>query len=168
MYRDDVEALQARHAALEAEVAERVQARDEVARMLAEARAREDAERRLADLAAGGPARRRRRLLLIAAVAGVLTVAVLGAYFRLTVPERDRVEEAIGVFSGFVDRMCDCRDTACTQKIYDDMNRWAKEMAGKEAHRRPPPDITAAQKERLNQLATRFSTCSVKAAGVRD
>lgn len=62
-YRGDVEALEARVAALSADLAQRVRERDEAAQLLAEARARAHAEAYLADLDAGGPARRRRKRL---------------------------------------------------------------------------------------------------------
>ena len=76
-YRNDVDALAARLAAIDGEVADRTRARDEIALMLEEARALERAEAVLADRAAGGPARRRRRALLVATALGVSAVAVL-------------------------------------------------------------------------------------------
>ncbi len=166
MYRDDVEALKARHAVLEAELVERTRARDEVAQMLAEARAREEAERRRADLAAGGPARRWRRGLLIAVAVGVLAVAAVVAFFRLATPERHRVDELIAQFSVFVDQMCACPDPTCTHSVQTDLNRWGERLA-KEEDRRSPADLTDAQRKRVTELAIRMGECIAKAEAPR-
>src|SRR5512143_1788028 len=134
-YRNDLEALLARHAALEAEVVERVRARDEVARLLAEARALEEAERQLEDLAAGGPARRRRHRTLMVTAMTALTLVAGSVGYRLAQPRRDRLAEAMTQMSLFTDEMCGCSTTACAEKVSDAMTKWGIEMA-KEA---PPP-----------------------------
>ncbi len=159
-YRDDVEALQARHAALEAEVVERERTRDEVARMLVEVRAREETERRLADLAAGGPAHRRRRRILIAAVVSVLALLGAGVAYRLARPERDRMAEAIERFSIYTDQMCGCSDSACTRQVSEAMERWIRAMPQED--RDSPRKLDEAQKTRLMDLSTRMSQCMAK------
>src|SRR5688572_4631261 len=160
VYRDDVEALEARHAALEAEVAERARARDEAARLLAEARAHREAERQLADLASGGPTRRRRRRILIAAVVGALALVGVGVAYRLARSERDHFEQAIAQFSRFADQMCSCSNDACTRQVSDAMAKWGSEMA---KDREAQAEIDDAQKERALAIARKMGECMAKA-----
>lgn len=155
-YRNDLEALLARQVALEAEVAERIRARDEVARLLAEARALEEAERQLADRAAGGPARRRRRRTRIAAAMTALTLVAGGVGYRLAQPKRDRFAEAITQMSLFTDEMCGCANAACADKVSEAMTRWATEMA---KDPQPPPKLDEATTKRLTEIAERMGTC---------
>jgi len=160
VYRNDVEALEARHAELEAQVAERARARDEVAQMLVEARVRQETEHRLADLAAGGPARRRRRALRIAAVAVLLALVGIGAVYRFRPTEEDRIEAAIQQLSRFTDQMCTCTTSGCAQQVNGAMTKWAQTMA-KDFDPRPQPD--SAQMKRAAEIAERMGKCMMKA-----
>jgi hypothetical protein len=162
-YRNDLEALLARHVALEAEVAERIRARDEVARLLAEARALEEAERQLADLAAGGPARRRRHRTLMVTAMTALTLVAGSVGFRLAQPRRDRLEEAITQMTVFTDEMCSCVDAACAEKVSDAMTKWGSEMA-KEAQ--PPLRLDDAITKRFTEIGQRLGTCMSRAMTV--
>src|SRR5689334_7425133 len=95
-YRDELAALEARYAALEAEVADRERARDEAARMLAEAKARARNEEIVADVLSGGPERRRRRnLTIVAAVVGVVAIAFGGVYLKTRKSAQARREAEI-------------------------------------------------------------------------
>lgn len=135
MYRNDVAALQDRLGALEAEVAERTRARDEVARMLHDARAHARQEAVFAELADGGLVRRRRRIAIAALVAlasvfvlivGVsVLVSVLGAS-GATSTER-RIADGIRHFERFTDEMCQCTDASCAQRVADAMTRWGQD-----------------------------------------
>ena len=158
-YRSDLEALLARHVALEAEVRERIRARDEVARLLAEARALEEAERQLADRAAGGPARRR---TLIAAAMTALTLVAGSVGYRLAHPKRDHVAEAITQMSLFTDEMCACSNAACAQQVSDAMTKWGIEMARES---QLPPKLDEAATKRLTEIASRMGTCMSTAMG---
>lgn len=99
-YRDDAQALEARLAALTADVAARERERDEAARTLDEARARAHADAYLADLDAGGPARRRRKRIRIAALIAGLAIIVGGlfAYHFRARPDH-RFEDAMHKFA---------------------------------------------------------------------
>ena len=155
-YRDDVSALEARLAALSADVAVRVRERDEAARMLDEARARANAEAYLADLDAGGPGRRRRKRARIAMMIAGLAMIAGGLFAYHLRPQRDhRFEDAMEKFAQFTDDMCQCRDNACATRVGDDMTRWGTAMS-KEW---PQPKLDEAQTKRANDMAMRFATC---------
>src|SRR5262245_5903222 len=107
-FRNDIDALDARHKALAAVVQDRTRARDEAARMLDEARARERGEQLYADFVSGGPLRRKRRALLIIIAALTLIGAVIGiaglaihAHHR----DADRVGELMRKMEQFADQM---------------------------------------------------------------
>ena len=155
-YRDDVSALEARLAALSADVAVRVRERDEATRMLDEARARAHAEAYLADLAAGGPARRRRKRLRITAMVMGLAMIVGGLFAYHQRPRRDhRFDDAIAKFGQLTNDMCQCRDNACATHVIDDMTRWSTAVT----KQWPEPKLDAAQTKRANDMAMRFATC---------
>jgi hypothetical protein len=157
-YRNDLEALQARHVALAAEVAERTRARDEVAQLLAEARAQDEAERRRADIAAGGPARRRRHRILIAAAATALAMVAGSIGYGIAHRKHDRLAEAIDRLAEFTDEMCACPDTACTKKVSDEMSEWSMRMA----KQFKPVTIDESSQTRVNAIVKRMSSCMVK------
>jgi hypothetical protein len=158
-YRSDLDALQARHVALEAEVADKTRARDEVARMLADARAIEEAARELTE----GPARRRRRWRLAAAAATALVLVAGAVGYRLVQPRRDQTEEVIRQMSRFTDEVCGCTDTACVRQVSDAMAKWGMALA-KEQPSPPKPD--EAMMKRLTEITTRMSSCMMRAMSV--
>jgi hypothetical protein len=162
-YRSDLEALLARHVALEAEVAERTRARDEVARLLADARALAEAERQQADRAVGGPARRRRRRTLIAATVTAFALVAGAVGYRLAQPRRDRSAELITQMSLFSDEICGCSNVGCVQQVSDAMTKWAMAMA-----KEPPsqPKLDEATMKRATEIASRMSTCMTNAMSV--
>lgn len=164
-YRDDVSALEARLAALSADVAVRVRERDEAARMLDEARARANAEAYLADLDAGGPARRRRKRIRIAAMIAGLAMIVGGLFAVHLRPQRDhRFDDAMHTFERLTNDMCQCRDNACAMRVSDDMTRWGTQLA-KEW---PQPKLDETQTKRANDMAMRLATCMQHAMSVGD
>jgi hypothetical protein len=162
-FRSDVDALEARHATLEAELADKLRARDEAARMLAEARARQRDEQVTADHAAGGPRRRQRRTAL--ALAAVMMFAlgiVLVARVADQRAERARNFRMIRVFTQlemFTDEMCACPDRACLDRVNDAMNRWAVELAKEPADTsKPEPEWTA----KATKLGDRMTKCTAR------
>jgi hypothetical protein len=157
-YRNDLEALQARHVVLEAEVAERTRARDEVAGLLADARAIEEAARAQADHLAGGPARRRRRRTWLAAVVTVLVFGAVG--HRLAQPRRDRLAAVINQLSLFADEACGCSNLACVQQVSDAMTKWGTELAKQP---RSSPTLDAATTKRITEISNRMATCMTRA-----
>jgi hypothetical protein len=163
-YRSDLEALEARHAALEAEVAERTRQRDEIARMVDEARSREHHANIARDWAAGGPARRRRRNINIGVAVGVVMVLGLGVVRLATRPSarERRIETAIKKFEYFTDQICACKDKTCAERVTADITKWSEEMTRsyKDDWAKDPPDYDATK--RMEKIATRFSECMTK------
>jgi hypothetical protein len=161
-YRDDLAALEARYAALEAEVADRERARDEAARMLAEAKARARNEEIAADVRAGGPERRRQRYYMIGTMAAMLAVGIGAAYHLATrKPTREqRMEAALKKFEGFVDDACACKDKACTDDVQSRLMRWSEEMARTDDFTREPPSHEVVEK--ATKLGTRYADCLTK------
>jgi hypothetical protein len=160
-YRGDVEALEARVAALTADLAVRMRERDEVARLLDEARARAHAEAYFADLQSGGPARRRRKRLRIAAIAASLAMIVGGLFaYRARSHRGDRLEDAMRVFEKLTGEMCQCRDSVCATQVSDELTRWGTAM---QKEWQPPPKLTEAQLKRATALGTRMGECMSKA-----
>lgn len=161
-YRDDVQALEARHAALSADLVARVRERDEVARLLADARVHADAEAYIADLESGGPARRRRKRLQLAALTTGIALAFGAVIAMRAKPEDHRAEDSLRAFDKFTDEMCACKDAACANHVSEDMTRWADSM---QADWKPAPKFDDAQMKRATDLAKRMGDCMVKAMG---
>jgi len=162
-FRSDIDALEARHASLEAEVAERTRARDEAAQMLAEARMRERNTEIAADFASGGPARRRRRAVTI-----VLTVFAFGigvaSFARYKYDRRNERDVAMArvmaQFEAFADEACTCVDSACVTKVSEKMTTWAQQVA-----KQAPADQKPNEKwmKKATALGERLTTCMTKA-----
>jgi len=165
-YRGDVEALEARVAALSVDLAARVRERDETVRLLEEARARASAEAFIADLDAGGPARRRRKRLRIAAIAAGLTMIIGGLLaYRVRSHHDHRLEDAMRTFERFTAEMCQCNDSTCASRVTSDMTRWGTEM---EKEWQPPPKLDDAQMKRATDLGERMAHCMSKAISASD
>jgi hypothetical protein len=161
VYRSDVAALEARHLALEAEVAERTRARDEAAHLLAEARARALEASVLADLASGGPARRRRRRLIIAAAIAVVAMVAAAVGYRTAQPTpADRAARVLERMTWYTDEMCECSSTACVQQVSDRMARWGAEMSRTAPE---PSQLDAATMKRATEISERLGACMMKA-----
>src|SRR5688572_32730574 len=122
-YRSDLEALAARHAALEAEVNDRVKQRDEAARMLEDARARQRAVDRAADFAAREPARRTRRTIVMMVTGLAVVAAFIGmASVRSKDNERERFYARVMVqFEKFANDACACKDSDCITALNERM-----------------------------------------------
>jgi hypothetical protein len=164
-YRNDLEALEARHAALEAEVADKIRRRDEAARMLEEARARQRAEAIAADYASGGHARRQKRMVAVV-LGSIAFLIAMGAAVRILHRGDDRarrMERMMAQFEAFTDDICACTDSKCAMAVTDRMTKWAQE-ASKTANLDDKPD--AETMERAQKIGTRMSECMTKAMSV--
>ena len=160
-YRDDVNALEARVAALSADLAARERERDEAARMLDEARARANAEAFIADLESGGPARRRRKRLRIAIVTSAIAMIVGGiAAYRASSHRDHRFEDAMHKLEAFKGEMCQCKDTACVQHVSDEMTSWSMAMA---KEWQPEPRLDSTQMQLASDIAKQMAECMQKA-----
>src|SRR5687767_4997654 len=132
-YRNDVDALEARLKDLDAQLGDRTRERDEVASLLAEARAVASAERYVAE----APQRRQRRRVIVIAMLGVLGV-MIGVFvaLRSARTKQDDLNLTMAKFRAFADQMCRCVDAACAQKVSDDLTAWSVEMSKR--HNEPP------------------------------
>lgn len=163
-YRDELAALEARYAALEAEVAERERARDEAARMLAEAKARARNEEIAADIRSGGPERRHQRRMMIGATVGMAVIGASAAYMLATrkSTREERIEAALTQYARFADETCACKDKACSDAVQDRMTKWAQEMARHPDFRDEKPDEETIK--RATKIAERYTACLTKTA----
>lgn len=160
-YRSDLEALEARHAALEAEVADRVQQRDEAARMLAEARARERDAEIAADHASGGPARRKAFVVSVA-LGAVAFAAMVGAVSRVkSRPDAREVRMArvMVQFEKFTNEACACTTGECITALSERMSKWGSEVS-KDADMHERPDEKTMK--RAQALGERMGECMSK------
>jgi hypothetical protein len=160
-FRSDIDALEARHAALTAEVADRVRARDEAAQMLAEAKARERDDAHRADLATGGPARRRRYVLLgfvgaFAVGLGILALAHLG-HTRRDARER-RHAQIVAQFEVFANQTCACQDQACTKRVNDATLAWMSTLPSEARDANPGANWL----DKMQTLSQRMGECMVR------
>lgn len=163
-YRNDVEALAARHAALAAEVAEKTRARDEAARMLAEARARQHAEARAAE--ASRPRHQRGVVIAVAAVAlAVIALAIWAGSHRKSDRERT-MGRATEQLAAFTDEMCRCPDATCAQAVMDRLGQWSRELSRELPPSNDPIDSELAA--RISKITDRMSTCAQQAFGARE
>jgi hypothetical protein len=156
VYRDDVEALEARHRALETELAQRTRERDDVARLLAEARERAAYESRLLAEAMAGVTRRKRQRTLIASAIATAAVIVGAAEYRSSHRGADRTAALVARYAMFADEICRCSDMACTTRTTDKMTAWAAELAREDPL---PAKIDEASMKRMTELAERFTRC---------
>jgi hypothetical protein len=155
-YRSDLDALEARYEALNAEVQDRTRERDEVAAMVSEARARHDA----AMYERNRRQRRRDRHVALSVIA-TTTVVVAGivAAGLAKSHSRDRHHERVlAEFTEFVDRTCACTDRACGEKVADDMNKWAMTMASKPDTEMPSASIM----HRYEEVTKRYADCMTR------
>ena len=157
-YRSDVEALEARLADLQRDLADRTRERDEVARLIAESRDREPRAAILADLAAGGPTRRLQQRALI--TLGFIVVAVLGVLGYRALHRDDRNDRIMAEFAELTDMMCLCKDKACADAVMAKVTTWGAEVAKEISE---PPKLDEAMTKRASELGTRLGECAAKA-----
>ena len=154
-YRNDVDALAARHAALEAEVAKLARERDDAAQLLAEARAAEEAEHKRQVRAARAPARH--TLAWVLAGLATMTIGVLaGLSIRHHRLHDLRVERALVQFSEFSDEMCACKSPECAQRVSDDMTKWGTEISRDWSDMPKLDDAAMAQRDQPRQAHERL------------
>ena len=163
-YRSDLEALEARHAALEAEVNDRVRQRDEAARMLEEVRARQRAADLAADFARGEPGRRRRRTLVMMLTGLAVVAAFIGmARVRSKENERERFYARVMVqFEKFTNDACACTTSECITALNERMSKWGSEIT-REMDMYEPQQPDESAMKRAQELGERMGACMTKA-----
>lgn len=144
-YRNDLEALEARRAALEAEIAERTRERDEAAQLIAEARAREEAETTRCTLESTSFCSARPITIAVA----VMAVTVIAGIGRLL--ESSPTETLYQQYAHYADEMCACTTRACADDVLARVERWLTDA-----------DVPAdkATVERFTRVADRMVQCS--------
>jgi hypothetical protein len=58
--------------------------------------------------------------------------------------------------TAFTDRMCACADTACAQKVNEDMTAWASRMA---EDTKQPVQISEDEQKRYTEIGVRMGEC---------
>lgn len=139
---------------VDAELAEKQRARDEVAWMLQEARALARAE---GELFGDAPARTRARRRPVVWLAVLVTLVGIGGFatYRATRSTQSRAETLLGELAHSVDAICTCRDAAC-------VDRFSADMAKSGANQKPPT-FDEAQTKRETELVTKASECMMRA-----
>lgn len=142
-YRNDLEALAARHAALDAEIAERTRERDEAARLLAEAR----------DVTTAPPPRPpARREQSVAMAVGIAVVVAMCAAIGLSMLRRPSAAEAmLAQYERFTSEACACTTRACADDVLRRLQVWSTRADA------PKPDATHVR--RLEDMTRRLSAC---------
>lgn len=148
---------------MEAEVADRVQKRDEAARMLAEAQARERNEQIAAEIASGAFERRRQQRIMICTVLAIvgLGAAVTWKLFTRRETAEERADRVVQKFAQFTDETCACKDKACVDEVQNRLTKWAEEMAKNTDYANDKPDYDIAK--RMETIVKRYTDCYTKA-----
>jgi hypothetical protein len=161
VYRNDVDALEARLASVQAELDAKTRARDEAAALLTEARAHAEADRVAADWAMGGPRRRRNNRLLVAIIAAMALTGGIAAFLRIGHHGPSSFQKTMVEFERFTDEMCGCKDKQCAEHVSDEMTRWAQEMAKQDAAE--VRELTSDQMKQAQAIGERMAGCMTKA-----
>ena len=72
--------------------------------------------------------------------------------------------EAIAKMASFKDEMCSCTDTACAQRVSDDMARWSQEQAQQHG---PAASMSPEETQQTTQLGEAMGKCMQRAMGAR-
>jgi hypothetical protein len=153
-YRSDIEALEARKAALDGELADRTRERDEVAAMLAEARARQAAALAALEM----PSTRRacgvaQASILACVIALFAALAVVRAISDDDRPSCRASSFSVGALEALADEACACKDAACGEAVARKLTAWS------ERARHTP---VAKHDARVTAAATRSRACLVR------
>lgn len=76
-------------------------------------------------------------------------------------PKTD-TEIAMDALRHFRDEFCACKDSACAQKVADDMTTWGQEMSKKND---APPKMTEEQTKQAQAIGMEMGNCMTKAMG---
>jgi hypothetical protein len=76
--------------------------------------------------------------------------------------DANSAEHAFAAMSKFRDQMCACTDTACAQKVAEDMTKWGQEESKDD---REPPKMSDEEVKRFTQLGEDMGHCMQKAMG---
>jgi hypothetical protein len=75
-------------------------------------------------------------------------------------PSRGSFDDAIDKMAEFSNRMCQCKDKPCADRVQDDMTKWGTEMAKNASPDadRPDPDMV----KKSGEIMTKYTECMTK------
>jgi len=152
VYRNDVDALQARLRALNIDLAERERERDEVVRLLRDRRNCDAAVQWLDER----PQRRRRHGVLAAVLLCGVIAGGLAAH-GLAPDKQQTFDKTLRDFSRFAHETCRCPDAACVQRVGDALHESTNRIVKRGAYKLKP---TEAQLARSKQILARLMHCA--------
>ncbi|MEO6772640.1 MAG: hypothetical protein ABI467_06405 [Kofleriaceae bacterium] len=76
--------------------------------------------------------------------------------------DRTSTDKAMSAMTKFRDEMCACTDSACAQRVSDEMTKWGQEEARNDQN---PPKMTEDDVKRFTRLGEIMGTCMQKAMG---
>jgi hypothetical protein len=88
-----------------------------------------------------------------------------GRWYLADIPHlSDGAGSAMAKMEEFTEMMCACRehDTACAQKVTDEMTKWSMEMARNAGDERPD-DISPDDAKRMADITKKMGECAMKA-----
>jgi hypothetical protein len=65
-------------------------------------------------------------------------------------------EKALAKMEEFKDKLCACKDAACTQHVSDEMSKWAQDAAKDQTE---PPHMTEEDTKRATAIGEEMGTC---------
>jgi hypothetical protein len=84
-----------------------------------------------------------------------------GRYFLISPPEikiGPNYKKIVGELEGFRDKMCACKDMACTTKVNDEFTAWGKRMSDETKDEKPDSELM----DKLMPVMEAYSECSQK------
>ncbi|HEY1811702.1 MAG TPA: hypothetical protein VGG74_05055 [Kofleriaceae bacterium] len=72
-----------------------------------------------------------------------------------------KTDETLDKMSSFKDEMCTCKDSACAQRVADEMTKWAQAQVRDSE----PPKMSDEQTQRATKLGEQMGTCMQTAMG---
>jgi hypothetical protein len=76
--------------------------------------------------------------------------------------EHMSADRAMKVMLKYKDQFCACKDSACAQRVSDDMTKWGQEEARNNAE---PPKMTEEETKAFTQIGEEMGKCMQKAMG---
>jgi hypothetical protein len=162
VYRNGIDALEARYRALEKDLAERTRERDEAARLLAEARERAHRDSVQADITSGGPERRRRHRIVFASILALLALIGAGIGYRAA-KHHTRRDEVLTRYAQFTDQICACSDAMCARDAISEFSKWAQDLQRDDEMTR---ELDRDAMKRAEAITDRLSPCITRVMSI--
>ncbi len=85
-----------------------------------------------------------------------LSVAAIGC------KKKDGAGAAMSKMTEYKDKMCGCKDSACAQKVSDEMTKWGQEQA---KDNKQSPAMSEEETKKFTQIGEEMGKCMQKAMG---